>query len=324
MNNDIEVPTSELQEKDAEVFHEDYSYPDGDLVLKSTDGTLFRVHSLIIKLSSDYFQGLLEKPQPRNAVWMGPIPVDDDDKTLLALLDIIYPNKTFHLDISTSFDVYKNICRSAEKYMMLSAISTMRGLSSLALELYSPIQVYGVVTELGWEKESKVASIATLDCSLYSEKSQEHLTICGPRALLQLINLHRKRRAQLLENLSYQNISIPTTWERIRIKSEANGKCAHEGACITSSTWSGFLYRVSAEMENCPRGGRLREKAFYDGYEFAYLSATTRISPDPVSPFSFNNLTPPPVKEKKPSCGIDKESLMKIVIENLESLPNSI
>ena len=109
MNNDIEVPTSELQEKDAEVFHENYSYPDGDLVLKSTDGTLFRVHSLIIKLSSDYFQGLLEKPQPRNAVWTGPIPVDDDDKTLLSLLDIIYPNKTFHLDISTSFDTYKHL-----------------------------------------------------------------------------------------------------------------------------------------------------------------------------------------------------------------------
>ncbi|KAI5117377.1 hypothetical protein M0805_001920 [Coniferiporia weirii] len=290
-------------------FHPAYNAPDGDLVLLSCDGTLFRVHSLIMKMASSVFFGMLDLPRPSDDSSGEPIPVQEDAETLAALLDIVYPNKGFHTDPRLSFELYRRICIAADKYDMPAATVNLRNFFSAACQLFPPILMYGLANRLGWEEQAKLASSATLACNINSSESQEHLRTCDPDAILQLVDLHRLRRVQLVGAFDLGKSRsgcrfIP--WDEV-LQKDKEGKCC---PCPTdhlpSSLLKAFLFKLSEEMEACPRGDFLRTRAFYNLPELSGLWNAT--CPIGCPNYGERQL-------------LDKEKFIAKLLEELDSLP---
>lgn len=77
-------------------YRSPYCYPDADLVLRTNDDLLFRVHSSIMKMASGVFRDMLEVAQPAANGLEEDIPIDDHSSVVAQALDIIYPNGAWH------------------------------------------------------------------------------------------------------------------------------------------------------------------------------------------------------------------------------------
>lgn len=70
-------------------YHPQYSYSDGDVWLQAKDGTVFRLHSIILKLASPWFRALLGMPRALTERIDDPIPLAEDTDTIAAAFDIL-------------------------------------------------------------------------------------------------------------------------------------------------------------------------------------------------------------------------------------------
>lgn len=96
-------------------YHPRYSYSDGDVLLESNDGTIFRLHSFILKIASPWFRGLLDMPRAATEKADDPIPVYEDASALATAFDILYP----HDDVEPAvgdLDTAWKVCRVADKF----------------------------------------------------------------------------------------------------------------------------------------------------------------------------------------------------------------
>lgn len=75
-------------------LHAQHNYADGDIVLSSKDDALFRVHSTILKLASSFFRQMLEVPRAPGERADEPIPLEESERVIAAILHIIYPKET--------------------------------------------------------------------------------------------------------------------------------------------------------------------------------------------------------------------------------------
>lgn len=73
-------------------FHPSYSDVHADLVLLSKDGVRFRVHSLILKLASGFFRGMLGIPKAESEGPEDAIPMEENADVIGALLDTVFPS----------------------------------------------------------------------------------------------------------------------------------------------------------------------------------------------------------------------------------------
>lgn len=87
-------------------YHESFNDPRGDIVLKSSDGIKFRTYSLVLRLSSSFFQTLLELPQPSESSAQGVsfsvLPLDEDAAVIANALTMV-SGKAFPHDIVRPF-----------------------------------------------------------------------------------------------------------------------------------------------------------------------------------------------------------------------------
>ncbi|KAL5513455.1 hypothetical protein ACEPAH_3854 [Sanghuangporus vaninii] len=124
-------------------FHPRYDNADGDIVLSSSDGILFRVHSVILKLASGFFKQMLEIPRVASENAHDPLPLDEDGKTICLLLDGIYPRNDAS-ELPSTYDEAWTLTRAADKYdipcarqSIQSAIYEKPGLQTDPLRLYA-------------------------------------------------------------------------------------------------------------------------------------------------------------------------------------------
>ena len=100
---------------------------DGDVVLKSSDGVLFRAHKVILSLASPFFKDMFSLPQPgstSDGVGNAPIiPFAELGETIDTLLRFIYPNEDPDLKLVHEIE---GVVEAAIKYDMLKCISVMR------------------------------------------------------------------------------------------------------------------------------------------------------------------------------------------------------
>ncbi|THH08558.1 hypothetical protein EW145_g2630 [Phellinidium pouzarii] len=186
------------------LFHPAYcDTPDAVLVLSASNGILFRVHSLVLKLASNVFKTMLDLPRVSTEREDDLILLSEGPETLQTLLDIIHPNQSLSgtLDgIKIPLTLVDSLWVAVVKYEIPGAMPAVRSLiQSPSLDCY-PIEAYGLACHHGWREEATAISTRTLQYDLRSSESQRHLeTILKSSP-------HASRASQLSQRCSHCGI----------------------------------------------------------------------------------------------------------------------
>ena len=145
---------------------------DTDAILRSSDGEEFRVHRLILSLSSPVFQGMFGLPQP-TADPLSQIPtinLSDPSDVLKPFIQYLCPRSPPEVaDISMWAALYT----IADKYNAEVVMDPLRDmLVPRFLEAY-PLRVYAFASRWGFEEEARIASRRTLTMDILKSFPQE-------------------------------------------------------------------------------------------------------------------------------------------------------
>ncbi|KAI5117144.1 hypothetical protein M0805_000071 [Coniferiporia weirii] len=258
----------------------DYAFPDATLVLLSSDGMAFKVHTIVLQLGSKFFETMTSLPQK------GPVDAENsednaihlaEDKELLkALLDIIYPGRHPSDIASSSFAT--QLAAAGEKYDMPDVAAFIRNEISKSTFPGSALDAYVLACRFGWMEEARTVSSRTLNVDLRSDTSRQLLKQLDGSSLLKLLDLHRRRRELVLEalNLEYNTPSLEVqagrklSWPALTPAHSAKGCQYFEH---NKTFWTALKYYVSEELEVNALGDTLRDPAFWNSAKVAPLWA---------------------------------------------------
>ena len=178
----------------------DFDAPDADVILRSSDGKEFRVHRLILSLTSPVFQGMFSLPQstdPPSQILSVDVPESSD--VLQPFIQYLYPH--FPPKIS-DISMWAALYTIGNKYIAGVVMGPLRDMLIPRFLEKSPMRVYALASHWGFEGEAKIASRRTLRLDISKELSEEDATLMGGAACQKLYLLHYNRReaAQRLIN----------------------------------------------------------------------------------------------------------------------------
>ena len=188
-------------------YHPFFCYPNGDVILRSTEGTLYRLHSYTLRKNSGLFDTMLSLPQPKICrpthnyhystsgdarLYPDILDVYEADFPMAEILKLIYGILT---PLRMSFDKIEAILALAEKWDTQGVITTLRSVFSSPqfIDQY-PIRCYVLSRHYGWDYEARLASTRTLALNLHEPIHARSLNQLSSKDLRLLLNLHRKRR----------------------------------------------------------------------------------------------------------------------------------
>jgi len=212
---------------------------DADVILRtaSPDPTDFRVHRLILSLSSPFFQTTFSLPNaPHNGEDEIPvIDIAESSEVLDTLLRAIYP--VHPPDIHT-LDKLGPILEAAIKYDMASVLQSLRNTVITPSFLNSsPLRVYAMAARYDFEEEMKVASRATLNNCVLEEPLCDDLKFINGQALFRLLSLHHRRTKAIKE--AFTTFSLTLTTKR----------CP---SALCQKWWADFKLRAFEEVAERP------------------------------------------------------------------------
>ncbi|KAL1701597.1 hypothetical protein EV121DRAFT_211827 [Schizophyllum commune] len=226
-------------------YHPDFNSPDADAVLCSQSGTLFRVPSIVLKMTSGFFRSVLALPPPKpNAEH--PLPIAEPDETMLPLLRLMCG---LPIPPWPSFSAIEDALALAEAWETLGPISVVRTAVTAPAFLVEPLRVYAVAQRFGWAAEAQVAARATLALDLYDDVHQASLQKLSAGALMALLGLHRRRRDELKQLLDHSDM--------FSAGNDEEAPCANCHARKNNSTWRELKARIFIEMDRRPLGDTL-------------------------------------------------------------------
>ncbi|THH34119.1 hypothetical protein EUX98_g36 [Antrodiella citrinella] len=233
---------------EANQTHPDFSDEEADVVLSSQEGILFRIHSIILKMSSSWFRTLFTLPQSSkteqtaSAMSQEVIPMSESADILEVLLSMAC-GKEIPISRLQSIDFIEDLLAVAEKYDMPGPSSIIRLSVSLTHVRTHPIRVYALACRWGWTEVARTASSHTLHMDLLDKKWAGELRLVGSADLARLMLLHRRRRDYLRKELDsaerfYANV-VP-------------GKCTGCNGDISHFRWHALKYAWVAVLEERP------------------------------------------------------------------------
>ena len=170
----------------------DFDAPDADAILRSSDGKEFRVHRLILSLTSPVFQGMLSLPQPAESASQIPsIDVSESSDVLQPFIQYLYPR--FPPKIS-DISMWAALYTIADKYNAEVVMGPLRDMLIPRFLETSPMRVYALASHWGFEEEAKNASRRTLTMDITKEFPEEDARLMGGVACQKLFLLHFNRR----------------------------------------------------------------------------------------------------------------------------------
>ncbi|THH08555.1 hypothetical protein EW145_g2633 [Phellinidium pouzarii] len=293
-----------------------YISPDADVVLLSSDGQKFRVHSSIMVLASGFFKGMLGLPQSRsqhnveqtspNAAEDETIALQERSGVLKAILDIVYPDRTFFDSGDPTFDLFREICFAAEKYDMPSVLQSLQLFLRATIRDHPPILAYALACRYSWTKEAELASTETLSHNIRTQDSMDQLKHASMEGAMQLIRFHFTRCDLLIAALDFtdtRHTRAPLVIEWPAIQS-SRCKCVKPRSHLDMSLWTVLKYHILEKMEKSPDGAFLRNREFWDHSEFNRL-------------WDF-------VCDCSRTPMLDKNNLREEILRVLENLPKTI
>jgi len=122
-----------------------FSFPDGDVILRSVDGIDFRVHITLLSVASPFFHDMFSLPQTSKEVQI--IQMTEKADVLLTILRLIYPVEeppAYHADLV--LDVYK----AADK-LQITRVQPIarRRLCAWLHALSNPLEAWAIAVWLG-------------------------------------------------------------------------------------------------------------------------------------------------------------------------------
>ena len=204
MNIDITVKASHPQ------FHKDFIFEDGDVVLRSRDAILFRVHKNILSIASECFRDMFSFPQPvsqtKTKPEQEPIDLTEDSKVVSFLLSSLYSHVD-HPSVNSYAEIW-DIVDAAEKYELPRVKSLFRLLVHSAENLRSdPISLYVLACRCGWKDVIRESSAATLNRPFMVADVSHWTTLrrCSMEDFFRLVQLHATRRGLILNAIQRQS-----------------------------------------------------------------------------------------------------------------------
>ncbi|KDR71912.1 hypothetical protein GALMADRAFT_229404 [Galerina marginata CBS 339.88] len=252
-------------------YHQLFSDLDADVVLRSTQGTLYRVRSYTLRTTSGFFETMFSLPQPNACVRQDRENVDRIKLDLPPVLDVYEPDFALERLLRLvsglpvlkwgSIDEVERVLTLAEKWDTPGPIATMRyALNSLQMLQNHPLKCYMLAVHFGWSAEAKLASTYTLGLNLYDSIHTPIIDQISSKDLLPLLNLHRRRR-----DMFRQLLNSP---ERFAAGNSSPYHCNRCGVTeLNNYPWREFKNAMFLEIEKRPLGDTLG-LAFGDAAEW--------------------------------------------------------
>ncbi|KIY73188.1 hypothetical protein CYLTODRAFT_417162 [Cylindrobasidium torrendii FP15055 ss-10] len=199
-------------------FHASFSDvcdEDSDLVLQSSDGTLYRVPEFILPPTAF---------APSPAV----IPVDSPDEILLPALLLLsgLPVPPF-----PGLDVFARMVKLLQSWR--APLGTLKSFAQSPLFLEEPLELYTLAYKCGWAEAAALAARKTLKLDLYDPVHAKVLESMPTGALVRLFQFHRARRELFKKELG----------------DGFNECCGPCGARTVGGEWRALMARMTAEIE---------------------------------------------------------------------------
>ena len=142
-----------------------FDTPDADVILRSSDGKEFRVHLLILSLTSPVFQDMFNLPQPTESPPQTPsIDFPKSSNIIQPFIQYLYPQSPPEI---SDIEMWAALYTITDKYNTEVVMDLLKGvLVSCFLEVF-PLCVYTLASHWGFEEEVKIASRGTLTMDIY-------------------------------------------------------------------------------------------------------------------------------------------------------------
>jgi hypothetical protein len=212
-------------------YHPLFNDPAADTVLRSTEGTLFRVPAFVLRRTAGYFVATL----PDTAA-AEPIPLEEPAALLERVLSILcgLPPPDAALDFPTA----EAVLALAERWAAPGVAARVRDAITGPAFLKEPLRLYVIAVRAGWKEEARLASRSTLVLGLYDEAHEELLRRLPTPDLMALLGLHRRRRDvldRMLSGNSTEGVS----------PAAVSGRCSACGLERDNYLWREYRARVS-------------------------------------------------------------------------------
>ncbi|KAJ7467861.1 hypothetical protein B0H11DRAFT_1869458 [Mycena galericulata] len=169
-----------------------------DVVLLSTEGTLYLVHSVILRNTSGFFRTMLSLPQPPDAKLPHEIPVGEKDAVMERVLRMMCG---LEIPKWASLDEVETVVDLIEKWDALGPLSVVRTAITSSIFADEPLRVYALTARFGWEEEAAAVMVQTLKLELLNEQHDSTLCRLSSRSLLNLVAFHDRCKARFREAL---------------------------------------------------------------------------------------------------------------------------
>jgi hypothetical protein len=186
-----------------------FSPAGADMTLRSLEGTLYRVHTPMLRSNSGFFNTLLSLPQTDMQQENGGPVIPSGLEAILDVYENDFPVKTLLCLMSgilvprwETIDAFERILHLAEKWDTPGPIDFLRSalVAHQFIENY-PLRCYRLATHFNWGAEAKLASSHSLTLDIFNPIHRDTLDQLSSMDLLSLFNLHRERQVMFRELL---------------------------------------------------------------------------------------------------------------------------
>ncbi|KAG1741679.1 hypothetical protein EDB19DRAFT_1895072 [Suillus lakei] len=176
-------------------YHPLFSSPDADVVFRSSEGTRYRMHSLVLRTTSGFFRPMLSlidgggsSSDPSSEA--SPIGLEENDR----------------LPQWDSLDEIEDVLHAAEKYDTPGPISTIRSAITSPRFMADPLRVYAIAARYQWEEALQHAAEACLSIAIHQQQYIPALKRIPTDDLLRLIDLRRERRDAFIHAINNETL----------------------------------------------------------------------------------------------------------------------
>ncbi|KAJ8462412.1 hypothetical protein ONZ45_g9201 [Pleurotus djamor] len=261
-------------------YHPAFSSPEANLVLRSTEGTLYRVPSFVLLNTTEFFKSVLTlHVTSSSSDVLGTIHINEPDAVLERILRMLCG---LSVPLWQSFEQVEGVSKLAEEWNAPGPLAAIRAAITTPLFLSNPLRLFAIATHFGWEEEAKLASKHTLALSLYDEQNQELLQRIPAKDLLALLNLHRRRRDDIKRMLDSDPLfDIGNSDPRF---------CRECGERLYNHTWRELKIRMFMEMDKKPLGDMVGSLEMEEWPE-AQACWSAKCSKDTCGKLNYDRLT---------------------------------
>ena len=262
-------------------FHPMFASLDADVTLRSTQGTLYRVDSMVLRATSELFDTMFSLPQPyrdpSSSPFSEPLDVYEDDFVVECLLRIIHG---FSIPEWQSLCSLNEVLHVAEKWDTPGPISALRQQFGAASRFVKedPLRCYAIAKHFEWKEEARLASRHSLRLDLADPRHSAILDHLSPKDARSLLRLHQRRREVFKELLNSPHRFIAGNRYVFTLLLDRNPilnafisargqfHCARCGITeVSNSTWLELKRRMFQEIDRRPLGDTLVSALMSEG-----------------------------------------------------------